>query len=68
MIVCFFSKCVSDKNECDCHDDNCDRTTTICVNTEGSYRCDPCPHGYEPVSYVCTGMYTVNLHLLNTRH
>ena len=51
----------SDQNECDSYDDNCDRTTTICVNTEGGYRCDPCHHGYEPVNNVCKGMQTFHL-------
>ena len=46
----------SDINECAIHVDNCDRATTICVNTKGGYRCDPCPHGYEPVKNICTGM------------
>ena len=46
----------SDKNECDDNDDNCDRSTTICVNTDGSYRCYPCSDGYEPENNVCTGL------------
>ncbi|CAB3401851.1 unnamed protein product [Caenorhabditis bovis] len=46
-------------NECvdidECHENrhNCDPASTVCVNTEGSFKCD-CAEGYEGEGGICT--------------
>ncbi|CAI5446030.1 unnamed protein product [Caenorhabditis angaria] len=45
-------ECV-DIDECDENRHNCDPASSICVNTEGSFKCD-CAEGYEGEGGVCT--------------
>uniref|UniRef100_A0A8R1DNL8 FiBrilliN homolog n=1 Tax=Caenorhabditis japonica TaxID=281687 RepID=A0A8R1DNL8_CAEJA len=46
------NKCV-DIDECDENRNNCDPASAVCVNTEGSFRCE-CAEGYEGEGGVCT--------------
>lgn len=47
------NSCV-DIDECEESRNNCDPASAVCVNTEGSYRCE-CAEGYEGEGGVCTG-------------
>ena len=45
----------ADKDECALGTDQCDKSTTQCLNKEGTYQC-PCLSGYKQLSvYKCTG-------------
>ncbi|CCJ09402.1 EGF-like domain-containing protein [Caenorhabditis elegans] len=46
------NSCV-DIDECEESRNNCDPASAVCVNTEGSYRCE-CAEGYEGEGGVCT--------------
>lgn len=48
-------ECFTDNNECQLKTDNCDKATTTCTNTVGSFTCE-CKKGYSKESASkCTG-------------
>lgn len=58
LFIPLSSICV-DINECKTHKDNCDRKTSTCLNTVGSFTCK-CKAGYEKNSKgVCEGQIIV---------
>ena len=55
MLNLYFSKILTDVNECDDQLHQCD-IDAECHNTDGSYTCQ-CTNGYHGDGYVCTGKY-----------
>ena len=59
LLICWYSSCFSDINECDDHEGNNCHQNATCTDTIGSYTCT-CMLGYSGNGTICDGVYDIS--------